>query len=97
MTAEQIHQRLDSLATEIARDCEQGDLVAVAVLKGSFVFLADLARMLSVRGIHLTVDFMTLSSYGSDTASSGRVVVRQAPTIPLANRSVLLIDDIMDT
>lgn len=96
-SADQIRQRLDALAAEIARDYGTGDLAAVAVLKGSFVFLADLARLLSNRGIHLTIDFMTVSSYGTGTASAGTATVREAPGRPLNGQPVLLIDDILDT
>jgi hypoxanthine phosphoribosyltransferase len=96
-TADQIRLRIDGLASELIRDFGQGDLTAVAVLKGSFVFLADLARALSIRGIHLTIDFMTLSSYGADTATSGHVLIQQAPSLPVTRGPVLLIDDILDT
>ena len=97
-TADQIRQRLDEVADDIARDYGPTDLVAVAILNGSFIFLADLARLLSVRNIYLLIDFVALSSYGADTASSGRVTLRQdLLTIPLDNRPVLLIDDILDS
>lgn len=97
-TADQIRQRLNGVADEIARDYGQSDLVAVAILNGSFIFLADLARLLSDRNIRLLIDFVALSSYGADTATSGRVTLRQdLLKIPLDNRPVLLIDDILDS
>jgi hypoxanthine phosphoribosyltransferase len=71
--------------------------VAVAILNGSFVFLADLARALSVRGLHLTIDFLALASYGGATVSSERMEVRQDVAIPLDGRAVLLLDDILDS
>lgn len=96
-TAEQIRVRVDALADEIARDYGPGELAAVAVLKGSFIFLADLARRLSVRGIHLTIDFMSLSSYGAGTAPAGPVQVQPTPPLRATRGPVLLVDDILDT
>jgi hypoxanthine phosphoribosyltransferase len=96
-TADQIRTRLDDLADRIVQDYGQTDLVAVAILNGSFVFLADLARALSVRGLHLTIDFLALASYGGGTVSTERIQVRQAVTIPLEGRTVLLLDDILDS
>jgi hypoxanthine phosphoribosyltransferase len=96
-TAEQIRTRVDELAGRIAADTPRSDLIAIAILKGSFVFLADLARRLSGRGIHLIVDFMALSSYGARTASSGSVTLQLSPTLALGGRSLLLLDDILDS
>ncbi len=96
-SADQIRQRLTILAAEIARDYGHTDLIAVAVLKGSFIFLADLARLLSDHGVHLKIDFMELSSYGSGTTTSGRVTLRQDLADSVAHHPVLLIDDILDT
>lgn len=96
-TAEQIRTRVDELAGRIAADTANADLIAIAILKGSFIFLADLARHLSGRGIHLVVDFMALSSYGARTASSGRVALQLSPTLALEGRRILLLDDILDS
>ncbi len=96
-SAKQIRERLDVLAAEIARDYGPTDLITVAILKGSFVFVADLARLLSERGIHLAIDFIGLSSYGPNTTSSGRVLVGHDLTVSVAGHPVLLIDDILDT
>ena len=96
-TAAQIRRRLDRLADDIARTSSCKELVVVAVLKGSYVFLADLARLLANRNIHLVVDFLGLSSYGADTSSSGKVNLRHDLSIPLKGKSVLLIDDILDS
>lgn len=96
-SASRIRNRVDELAAEIAARSGPGDLIAVAILKGSFVFMADLARRLSLRKVHLIVDFMTLSSYGSRTASSGRVRSLRAFGVNVTGRRVLLVDDILDT
>ena len=95
--ADQIRRRVESLAEEIAADSPAGDLIGIAVLDGSFVFLADLARELTGRGIHLVIDFLALSSYGAGTTSTGRVTLRRDIALPVAGRRVLLIDDILDT
>ncbi len=96
-SAAQIRRRLDRLADEIARTSRNRELVAVAILKGSYVFLADLARLLANRQIHLVVDFLGLSSYGPGTSSSGKLTLLHDLSIPLKGKSVLLIDDILDS
>jgi hypoxanthine phosphoribosyltransferase len=96
-SAEQIRQRIEAMASEIARDYGHTDLIAVAVLKGSFIFLADLARLLSSQGVHLAIDFIALSSYGSGTSSAGEVAIRQDLVVSVARHPVLLVDDILDT
>ena len=96
-SAEQIRRRLNRLSDEIAGACKGRPLVTVAVLKGSYVFLADLARLLSARGIHVVVDFLALSSYGSRTSSSGNVSLLHDLSIPLKGKTVLLLDDILDS
>lgn len=96
-SAEQIRRRLNRLANEIDRTCPGRQLVAVAILKGSYVFLADLARLLSARGIHLVIDFLSLSSYGARTSSTGTVNLLHDLSIPLKGKTVLLLDDILDS
>jgi len=96
-TAEQIRHRVEALARELIAHYPPGDVIAVAVLKGSFVFVADLARLLAAHDLHLVIDFITLDSYGAGTESSGRVTVRQDISVPVHGRRVLLIDDILDT
>jgi hypoxanthine phosphoribosyltransferase len=96
-TAERIRERLEEVAGAMAGDYGRIDLLAVAILNGSFVFAADLARALSVCGVHLAIDFMTLSSYGDSTVSPGRIDLLHEVTIPLAGRPVLLMDDILDS
>lgn len=72
-------------------------LLVIAVLKGSFVFAADLFRALYRAGVPLEVEFMSLSSYGSGTKSSGHVrVVRDIETI-VEGRDILLVDDILES
>ena len=71
---EVIQGRIGDLAAEIAA-AEMRDMLVVAVLKGSFVFAADLIRALHVAGLTPQVDFVSLSSYGAGTASSGHVKI----------------------
>lgn len=91
-----IARRLDELATEIAgRGFD--NLIAVAVLKGSFVFAADLLRALHRVGIAPEVDFLTLSSYRKSTISSGSVDILRDIELEVRGRDVLLIDDVLDS
>jgi hypoxanthine phosphoribosyltransferase len=95
-TSNAIAERLETLAGDIARAMPT-DFAAVAILKGSFVFAADLIRSLTARGVNPEVDFMTLASYGTGTVSSGEVKLLRDVEIPVAGREVLLIDDILDS
>jgi hypoxanthine phosphoribosyltransferase len=92
----EIAERVDSLAAEIAKSLPR-ELVLVVVLKGAFVFAADLMRALQRAGLVLRIEFLRLSSYGRARESSG--VVRPLEPLPedVAGRDVLLVDDIADT
>lgn len=95
-SADQIASRLDSLATTLAERLPR-EIAVVPLLKGSFMFAADLMRTLHNHGLVCRVEFITVSSYGDETTSSGELkVTGQIPT-DLAGRVVLLIDDILDT
>ena len=96
-TAEQIHRRIDAMADALAADLPPGELHCVAILQGSFVFVADLSRALANRGISLIVDFVTFSSYGNGTTHSGTVTLKHDLSLPVAGRHVLVVDDIIDT
>jgi len=93
----EIKRRMGELAIEIARDYQKKEVVIVGVLKGSFMFLSDLVKLLYIHDVHPYIDFMVLSSYGSSTESSGKVKLDKDITTPLEGKSVLLIDDILDT
>ena len=93
ITADDIQQRVQSLAAEIQRDHPDG-VHLVCVLKGAFVFLADLARALSSA---TTLDFMAVSSYGTSTKSSGQVQVLKDLGSPVEGRDVVIVEDIVDT
>lgn len=95
-SAEQIARRLDELAAEIAARQIPG-LLAVPVLKGSFVFAADLIRALHRNGMAPEVDFLTLSSYKKSKVSSGQVAILRDLDLDVEGRSVLIIDDVLDS
>ncbi|MFQ5958264.1 MAG: hypoxanthine phosphoribosyltransferase [Alphaproteobacteria bacterium] len=94
--AEEIAARVEALAGEIAAAMPD-DLLVVAILKGGFVFAADLIRALHRAGMHPRVDFMTLSSYGADKESSGSVKVARDLGDDVRGRDVLLVDDILES
>ena len=91
-----IASRTRALAVEIA-DADMRGLLAVAVLKGSFMFAADLLRALHGVGLAPQVEFMHLSSYGVGTESSGTVRIVRDVESDVAGRDVLLIDDILES
>ena len=93
---EDIDNRVRELAEEI-RAAELDRLLVVAVLKGSFVFAADLIRALHDVGLSPEVDFISLSSYRSATQSSGRVEILRDVDLDVSGRNVLLIDDILES
>lgn len=94
--ADAIARRIDEIAHEIAGVMPR-DLLVVAILKGGFVFAADLIRALNRAGLCPQVDFMTLSSYGTGTESSGRVRVGRDLDDDVKGRDVLLVDDILES
>ncbi|MCC6625475.1 MAG: hypoxanthine phosphoribosyltransferase [Deltaproteobacteria bacterium] len=91
---ETIQRRVRELAEEISRDYAGKDLALVGILKGSFVFLSDLSRALS---IECTIDFLGLSSYGHRTTTTGVVQITSDLTSPIEGRDVLVVEDIIDT
>jgi hypoxanthine phosphoribosyltransferase len=93
ISADDIQQRVRALAAEIARDHPDG-VHFVCVLKGAFVFLADLARAIPGK---VTLDFMALSSYGNSTRSSGQVQVLKDLGAGIEGRDVVIVEDIVDT
>lgn len=91
-----IAARIDALAEAIAGSLSR-EFVMVVLLKGAFVFAADLLRALGRRGTAPRIAFMRLASYGLGTTSSGRVRLMGEVPESVAGRSVLLVDDIQDT
>jgi hypoxanthine phosphoribosyltransferase len=90
-----IQQRIKTLAAEIEKDYPASEEIhLVAVLKGGFMFMADLVRAMSDR---VTMDFMAVSSYGKGTTSSGQVRVLKDLDSNLEGRHVIVVEDIVDT
>ena len=82
------------LGAEISRDYQGRELLMVGVLKGSFLFFADLVRAVDVPTV---VDFVRLASYGSETRSSGIVEMRKDLELPIEGRDVIIVEDIVDS
>lgn len=94
ITEEDLHARIDALAAEIRRDYDGEEILLVGVLKGSYLFLADLSRRL---GDRVSIDFVQTSSYGEEKSSSGVVQIRKDMDINIEGRNVLIVEDIVDT
>jgi hypoxanthine phosphoribosyltransferase len=92
--AEQIQKRVKELGAQITKDYEGRSLVLIVVLKGSFIFAADLARAID---LPLRIEFLGVQSYGDDTSSSGVVQITQDLTKPVDGEDVLVVEDIVDT
>ena len=90
----EIARQVERLAREISRDYQGGDVVAVGILKGVFIFLADLVRQLT---IPVEIDFVRLASYGSGTTSSGTVRLTHDVELNVTGRDVLIVEDIVDS
>jgi hypoxanthine phosphoribosyltransferase len=95
-TAAEIKERVEAMAGEIAAKLP-ADFLIVSLLRGSFMFTADLVRELYAVGVHPQIDFMTLSSYGEGSKSSGEVRVGRDIADDVAGRTVLIVDDILET
>jgi hypoxanthine phosphoribosyltransferase len=94
VSREDLVRRVAELGEEISRDYEGRDLVMVGILKGAVLFLADLMRHLDVP---CEIDFMAVSSYGSQTDSSGVVRILKDLDAPIEGRHVLVVEDIIDS
>lgn len=95
ISAEQIHHRIGEMASEIERDYPEGPLYLISILKGSFVFMADLARALEHTSVR--IEFMAISSYGNQKSSSGQVKVTRDLDVNIEGHHVLIVEDIIDS
>jgi len=91
---EQIAKRVKEMGKEISKDYEGSDIVVISLLRGSFVFAADLVRAIDVP---VNIDFMTTSSYGYGQSSSGIVEIISDIRTDIKDKNVLVVDDIMDS
>ncbi len=94
LTESEIREKIDELAARINRDYAGKELLVVGILRGAFIFMADLVRRLEVP---VVVDFVAVSSYGDATVSSGIVRIIKDMDESVAGRHVLLVEDIIDS
>ncbi|HIY21128.1 MAG TPA: hypoxanthine phosphoribosyltransferase [Candidatus Flavonifractor merdigallinarum] len=91
---EALRQRVSELAAQIDRDYAGKEPLLISILRGSFVFMADLVRSIT---LPCTVDFMAVSSYGSGTVSSGQVKIVKDLSEPIEGKDILVVEDILDS
>jgi hypoxanthine phosphoribosyltransferase len=91
----EIHRQIRRVAETISRDYQGRELVLIGVLKGAFLFLADLARELKLEKIK--IDFLQASSYGADIVSSESIVLKKDIDVDIRGKDVLVVEDIVDT
>ena len=91
---EQLRARVAEIAAEIDRDYAGKEPMLISVLRGSFVFMADLTRKIT---LPCMVDFMAVSSYGKGTTSSGQVQITKDLSEDIAGRDILVVEDILDS
>lgn len=89
-----IQARVKEMGAQISGDYPGGELVMICILKGATVFFSDLARQLSIQ---CEMDFMSISSYGSGTKTSGIVRIAKDLDMSITDRDVLIVEDIMDS
>lgn len=94
LSEEQIRERVKELGAEISRDYDQKKLVVVGILNGAFIFLSDLVRSITVEH---RIDFIRVSSYGSNKDSSGIIRFIKDTELEVEGKDVLLVEDIVDT
>ncbi|MEG0114816.1 MAG: hypoxanthine phosphoribosyltransferase [Hydrogenoanaerobacterium sp.] len=94
ITEEEIKAKVAEVGAQISRDYKGKNLLLVSVLKGSFIFMADLLRAID---IHARIDFMSVSSYGHGVKTSGVVKIVKDLDMPIDNYDVLIVEDILDS
>ncbi len=88
-------KKVEKIARQISSDYKGSDLVLICVLKGAFVFMADLIRSLDLDRV--TIDFVRLSSYGQSSQTSGAIELLMDIEVDIQNKDVLIIEDIVDS
>lgn len=91
---EQLSSRVNEIARQITQDYHGKEIVLISVLRGSFVFMADLCRRID---LPCTVDFMAVSSYGSGTSSTGQVQITKDLSSDIAGKHIIVVEDILDS
>jgi hypoxanthine phosphoribosyltransferase len=90
-----ISRKIDEVARQISIDYRHAEVVLIGVLKGAFVFMADLMRRLDL--VRVAVDFVRLASYGAQIDSSGHIALSKNFEIDIEGKNVLIVEDILDT
>lgn len=93
-TEQELKDRVAEIAARIDRDYAGKEPMLISVLRGSFIFMADLARAIT---LPCTVDFMAVSSYGSGTTSSGQVKITKDLSESIEGRDIIVVEDILDS
>ena len=93
-TKEQLHEEVKKLGQQISRDYEGREPILVSVLKGAFIFMADLVREVA---IPCSLDFMAVSSYGSGTVTLGRVKIIKDLDTNIEGKDVIIVEDVLDS
>ena len=93
-TEEALRTRVQELAKQIDRDYAGREPILISVLRGSFVFMADLVRSIT---LPCTLDFMAVSSYGAGTTSSGQVKITKDLSESIEGKDVIVVEDILDS
>jgi hypoxanthine phosphoribosyltransferase len=91
---QQLKTRVAQLAAQIQQDYQGKDLMLISVLRGSFIFMADLCRAID---LPCTLDFLSVSSYGRGTSSSGQVQITKDLSEDISGRHILVVEDILDS
>lgn len=95
ISSEQIQKRVREMAAQIEADYPDGPIYLVSILKGAFMFVADLARALKRPSVR--IEFMGISSYGNEKTSSGQVKVTRDLDVNIEGHDVLIVEDIIDS
>lgn len=93
-TEEQLKSRVNEIARQIEADYAGREIMLISVLRGSFIFMADLCRAIC---LPCTLDFMSVSSYGTGTTSSGQVQITKDLSEDITGRHVIVVEDILDS
>ena len=91
---EQLKNRVQEIARQITADYQGKEIMLISVLRGSFVFMADLCRAID---LPCTLDFMAVSSYGKGTKSSGQVHITKDLSEDITDRHIIVVEDILDS
>lgn len=96
VSSEEIRRRTKEIGNQISAEYAGRSVTLVGILKGSFIFLADIIRNISPE-IPVEVDFMSVSSYGDSTSSSGTIVIEKDIEVKIEGREIIIVEDIVDS